>query len=124
MENTIENAKQFVYDNSNFNSDLGMGYIMAKMCVDYANKLNKPCVMPLLFDKTQLPRVSVDDTLYSEDVFIIDENGLNGLAYYCFEDNKWYFHTDTLVDYDEENHETEWKWYYPPVKVEDVFNKA
>lgn len=44
MENTIENAKQFVYDNSNFNTDLGMGYIMAKMCVDYANKLNKPCV--------------------------------------------------------------------------------
>lgn len=66
------------------------------------------------------PQKSKDDDRFSLDVFIIDETGLNGLAYYSFEENKWEFHTDTLVYYFEEDDPTEWYWYYPPINIEDV----
>jgi hypothetical protein len=80
-------------------------------------------IRPLLNAETKLydpkrnrPRQSPDDITFSETVFIIDEEGLHGLAYFSFKDDKWYFLTDTLVDYDEPGAETEWKWYYPEVK--------
>lgn len=65
------------------------------------------------------PRKSPDDSAFSETVFIIDEEGLDGLAFFSFEDDKWTFLTDTLVDYYEPGHETKWRWYYPPVKWVD-----
>lgn len=74
-----------------------------------------------LFDpKRNKPYVSSDDPTFSKDVFIIDEDGVHGLAYFCFESDKWRFHTDTLVDYDEEGAETKWMWYYPVVNVDNI----
>ncbi len=63
----------------------------------------------------------VNGESFSVDVFIIDENGMHGIGFYDFELKKWVFHTDTLVDYDEEGAETKWKWYYPPYEVNQVF---
>jgi len=85
-----------------------------------------PCfihsVVVRLFDpKKNKPRPSKDDITFSEDVCIIDENDVHGLAYFCFESMQWRFHTDTLVDYDEIGAETKWKWYYPVVSAKDVF---
>lgn len=71
--------------------------------------------------KTTKPVISTDDDDFSEDVITIDEHGLNGVACYHFGDKKWIFHTDTLVDYNEEGHETLWYWYYPPFKAENIF---
>ena len=69
------------------------------------------------------PNPSKDDVTFSVDVFIIDENKLHGLGYYHFKDCKWYFHTDTLVDYNEAGAETKWKWYYPVVEWNDSIDK-
>lgn len=70
-----------------------------------------------LFDpKVQQPIPSKDCPEFSVDVFIIDEKEMHGLACYHFEDKKWIFHTDTLVDYDEKGAETQWRWYYPDVQ--------
>jgi len=81
--------------------------------------LSNPSVK--LFDPAKnKPNPSPDDITMSVDVCIIDEDGVNGLAWYCFEDEKWKFHTDTLVDYDEPDAETKWLWYYPVVN-ESVF---
>uniref|UniRef100_UPI003217F1ED hypothetical protein n=1 Tax=uncultured Draconibacterium sp. TaxID=1573823 RepID=UPI003217F1ED len=74
-----------------------------------------------LFDpKINKPRPSEDDITFSEDVCIIDENNLHGVACFNFEDMEWMFHTDTLVDYNEEGAETKWRWYYPPLKDTDI----
>lgn len=76
-----------------------------------------------LFDPNKnKPNPSPDDITMSVDVCIIDEDGVNGLAWYCFEESKWKFHTDTLVDYDEPGAETKWLWYYPVVD-KSVFTK-
>jgi len=65
------------------------------------------------------PNPSIDDISFSEDVCIIDEDGVNGLAYYDFELCQWTFHTDTLVDYSEVGNPTKWWWYYPLFKIVD-----
>lgn len=69
---------------------------------------------------TDLPKPSEDDKDFSVDVFIVDEDGMYGLAYYSFADNEWAFHTDTLVDYNEEGYNTRWKWCYPPFTAKDA----
>ena len=58
--------------------------------------------------------------LLSLDVFIIDEAGLNGIAYYNFDTKKWGFHSDTIGKYTEKT-EIKWLWYYPPVNKDDLF---
>jgi len=69
-----------------------------------------------LFDPmNKKPRPGDEDPAFSEDVIIIDENGLKGLAFFAFEENKWVFYADTLVDYNAENTGIKWKWYYQPV---------
>ena len=79
-------------------------------------------VIPRFFDpELNKPLPSKNDITFSDDVFIIDEDGMHGLAYYSFEDCQWKFHTDTLVDYNEVGHETKWKWYYPTFTVKDAF---
>jgi len=79
-------------------------------------------VIPRFFDpERNKPLPSKNDITFSDDVFIIDEDGMHGLAYYSFEDCQWKFHTDTLVDYNEVGHETKWKWYYPTFTVKDAF---
>lgn len=62
----------------------------------------------------------VDGEDFSVDVFILDENGVHGIAFWNFDDEVWRFHTDTLVDYNEPNAETKWKWYYPPFDKETI----
>ena len=79
-------------------------------------------VIPRFFDpEINKPLPSKNDITFSDDVFIIDEDGMHGLAYYSFEDCQWKFHTDTLVDYNEVGHETKWKWYYPTFTIKDAF---
>ncbi len=63
----------------------------------------------------------VEDEDFSVDVFILDENGMHGIAFWNFDDEVWRFHTDTLVDYNEKGAETKWKWYYPPFTKDFVF---
>jgi len=71
---------------------------------------------------TEYPtRVEGED--FSVDVFILDETGVHGIAFWSFDDEVWRFHTDTLVDYNEKGAETKWKWYYPPFEVEIVFTE-
>lgn len=89
------------------------------------SKTDKPCtihsVVVRLFDpKKNKPNPSKDDITFSEDVCIIDENNVQGVAYFCFESMQWRFHTDTLVDYDEPGNETKWMWYYPPVDAKMI----
>lgn len=84
----------------------------------YFNWLERQLTEIKLFNpQKNKPKPSKDDITFSEDVYIIDEDGMHGLAYYSFEDEKWRFHTDTLVDYDEPGNETKWLWYYPPVDL-------
>jgi hypothetical protein len=74
-----------------------------------------------LFDpKTNKPKPSADDPAFSEDICLIDENGLIGVACFAFEENMWLFNFDSLVDYEKEGVETEWKWYYPPICNMDI----
>lgn len=71
-------------------------------------------------DPSEYPtRVEGED--FSVDVFILDETGVHGIAFWNFDDEVWRFHTDTLVDYNEPNAETKWKWYYPPFGLDQVF---
>ena len=65
----------------------------------------------------------VEGEEFSVDVFILDETGVHGIAFWNFDDKVWRFHTDTLVDYNEPNAETKWKWYYPPYDLNQVFNR-
>ena len=71
-----------------------------------------------LYDPTVFPN-QVSGEHFSEDVFVVDENGMHGLAFYNFDTETWGFHTDTLVDYNEEGAETKWKWYYPTATIHD-----
>lgn len=88
---------------------------------DYIKQCTISNIVVRLFDpKRNKPKPSPNDATFSVDVNIIDENGVHGLAYFCFEDNKWIFHTDTLVDYDEVGAETKWVWYYPVLDKNDV----
>ena len=71
-------------------------------------------------DPSEYPaRIEGED--FSVDVFILDETGVHGIAFWNFDDEVWRFHTDTLVDYNEPNAETKWKWYYPPFGLDQVF---
>ena len=74
---------------------------------------------PRFYNPTEYPtRVEGED--FSVDVFILDEDGVHGIAFWNFDDEVWRFHTDTLVDYNEKGAETKWKWYYPPFDKETV----
>lgn len=67
-----------------------------------------------LFDPSKyIPEPSQDDIIFSEDVLTIDENNLQGVAYYCFNSNRWRSHTDTLCNPEE----IKWMWYYPPINA-------
>jgi hypothetical protein len=71
-----------------------------------------------LYDPTVFPN-QVPSEHFSEDVFVVDEHGMHGLAFYNFDTETWGFHTDTLVDYNEEGAKTKWKWYYPTATIHD-----
>lgn len=74
----------------------------------------------VFYDPSEYPtRVEGED--FSVDVFILDETGVHGIAFWNFDDEVWRFHTDTLVDYNEKGAETKWKWYYPPFGLDQVF---
>ena len=78
---------------------------------------------PLFYEPTEYPtRVEGED--FSVDGFILDETGVHGIAFWNFDDKVWRFHTDTLVDYNELNAETKWKWYYPSYGLNEVFGNG
>lgn len=70
-----------------------------------------------LFTPDVKPRKEEEE--FSVDVRTIDDMGLNGLAYYDYEFNKWNFLTDTITNPET----TKWKWYYPPVSIEQAFKE-
>ncbi|MCL6295448.1 hypothetical protein [Jejuia spongiicola] len=57
---------------------------------------------------------------FSEDVYVLNEKGLNGLACFCYKSNRWKFHTEMMEDYNNTELNIKWWWYYPPVKVSDI----
>ncbi len=61
------------------------------------------------------PQPRKDAPELSVDVFILDKDGLHGLAFFSFKEEKWYVHTDTFVGYMKCPIEANWMWYYPPV---------
>lgn len=105
--------------------DKGKREFLMKSLIGNFNEYNKKNPdtgnQVVFYNPEQLPKKSKDDESFSDDVFIIDENGIHGIGYYDFELSKWSFHTDTLVDYNELGHETKWKWYYPLFEIKDVF---
>ena len=66
------------------------------------------------------PKPCEDDPAFSDDICIIDENGLHGLACFSFEHEIWVFHYDTLVEYSKKDIATKWKWYYLPISNKDI----
>ncbi|HFK5563460.1 TPA: hypothetical protein ACGZ9C_003128 [Elizabethkingia anophelis] len=96
-----------------------------KSMVQIFEELNKEINMDKLwieiklFNQNELPEPSNEDKDFSEDVFIVDQDNLNGIAYYSFKDSEWMFHTETMVDYFEEGNETKFWWYYPPVTIKN-----
>ncbi len=76
------------------------------------------------YSPNEIPRLSSNPE-FSVDVFIIDENGLHGIACYDYLEDRWLFHTDTLEDYLKQGVQIKWKWYYPPYSIRDiVFNDS
>lgn len=74
-----------------------------------------------LFDpKTNKPKSNKEEPEFSEDICIIDENGVNGIAFFSFKEKKWIFYIDTLIDYNSEGAGIKWKWYYPPLNSNDI----
>ena len=60
--------------------------------------------------KKEFP-VRVENENHSVDVITIDESNMMNIGFYHFVDEKWYFHTDTLIkNYEEED----FKWIYKP----------
>ena len=64
--------------------------------------------------KTDIPKLSKDNAQFSVDVITCDEDDMLNIGYYSFEDNKWHFHTETLVDYYEKGKEMNFVWMYKP----------
>ncbi|MFZ4413620.1 MAG: hypothetical protein ACOYOV_11090 [Bacteroidales bacterium] len=85
------------------------------------DKKDIPKSTSIFHDPTEIPLVSKCDSTVTVDVFIIDESGMHGLAFYDLQDKEWRFHTDTVVDYNEKGNETKWKWYYPQIILIDAF---
>ena len=70
--------------------------------------------------KKYKPKPLDNDPAFSEDVCLIDEKGLIGVASFAFEEDRWLFHFDTIIDYEKEGVEIKWKWYYPPISNKDI----
>ena len=60
--------------------------------------------------KKEFP-VRVENENHSVDVITIDECNMMNIGFYHFVDEKWYFHTDTLIKNYEEK---DFKWIYKP----------
>lgn len=59
------------------------------------------------FDSSVLPPISKEDKLYSIDVFTFDGD-LYNVGFYSYEERKWCWHTDTLVE------QKDFVWCFPP----------
>ncbi len=68
-----------------------------------------------VYSSNVLPVPSADDTKYSVDVVIVDEDNMSGLAFYSFSKGEWKFHTDTMCDDHENGKPKQFWWYYPPI---------
>lgn len=71
----------------------------------------------MIYNKEIEPRPSETDKNVSEDVITIDECNMLNIGFYHYLDKKWYFHTNTLVDYYEKDNEMDFKWMYKPSEL-------
>jgi hypothetical protein len=77
---------------------------------DQARYLPQPLGGVRIYDNTEFPHRSEDMPEYSEDVIAVDSEGMMCIAYYHFEDEQWFFHSDTLY----EGYEKNFSWIYKP----------
>lgn len=59
--------------------------------------------------KNEFPSL-VPNEAFSVDVITCDEEGMMNIGFYSYDQQKWSFHTDTLVDYSDMN----FVWMYKP----------
>lgn len=69
-----------------------------------------------IYQNNEYPKVSEEDVNHSIDVITRNEGGLLNIGYYHFKDQKWYWHTDTLVDPYEDGLE-DFVWMYAPKQL-------
>jgi hypothetical protein len=74
-----------------------------------------------IYTRNNKPKASNDDLTFSEDVIIMTEDGLLNIGYYDFKDDKWKWHTETLVDMEEivDGKPVDFAWIYPPSILTD-----
>ena len=75
-------------------------------------------VKPTFHQPSEKPIPAPDDPANSVDVFIMDEDGMHGLAFYSFEYEEWWMNADDFDGF--EDGQSKWVWYYPPYTTEDV----
>lgn len=76
-----------------------------------------------VYTRFNKPEMSSDDPTISVDVIACTEDGLLNIGYFNFQDDKWYWHTDTLVDVEELNEDGEpvqFNWIYPPKELMSI----
>lgn len=69
-------------------------------------------------DQNEHPKPSEDDPSFSVDVICADQEGMMNIGSYSFTDEKWIFHTDTLVDPYEFGEVYPFVWMYRPKELE------
>jgi len=110
VNNLIDTDKQFKYDIDDISKKI------KEALFDFTStgmkKIENRTIR--LFDpRTTKPSTSGEDVTVSLDVIVIEDDGLNHLAYYSFGREEWIFYT--------EMHDVmaKWRWYYPPVTKYD-----
>jgi len=82
-----------------------------------------------IYKNTEHPKLSEDsekptsDAQLSEDVFTYDQEGLMNVAYYDYDEEKWNFHTDTLIDPYENGKLFNFVWLYCPKEMIDLLEQ-
>lgn len=73
-----------------------------------------------VYTRNNKPDPSQDDPSFSQDVIIMTEDEMLNIGYFDYEQDKWKYHTDTLVDLNEPDEEgvlIKFNWIYPPKEL-------
>lgn len=72
-----------------------------------------------VYNRNNKPKPSNDSMTLSVDVIAYTEEGLLNIACFDFEEDKWIWHTDTLIDMEEliEGQPMPFNWIYPPAEL-------
>ena len=116
VNNLIDTDKQFKYDIDDISKKI------KEALFDFTStgmkKIENRTIR--LFDpRTTKPSTSGEDVTVSLDVIVIEDDGLNHLAYYSFGREEWIFYTETYTDCNSPDQMAKWRWYYPPVTKYD-----